>query len=122
MRILTAPFQDSASQDTLSLSQSSRWTISTADSLNELCVNTWKRRTLALWYARKALTVSEKLIYLHGKGVALKNIGNVNLFLGNYDSAITCYHRAIDVFVFSNEEKGIAGCNNNIGMVLNTGI
>jgi len=73
-------------------------TLKTADSLNRLCSETWDSdRKLAMYYAEQALEISETADYDIGKGTALKNIGNINLFTGKYNEAIVFYEISIRI-------------------------
>ncbi len=72
---------------------------------------------LALEYGEKALDLSRKINDENFEATALKNIGTIHLFLGNYSKSESYYAAAIRLFNHTNNDKGLSGCYNNLGLV-----
>ena len=86
--------------------------------LNELC---WELKSsdprLALNYGKEALNISKKIGNLKTEAKAMKNIGVLHLFLGDYDKAEDFFIKSLNKFNDLGEKNGISGCYNNIGLV-----
>lgn len=72
----------------------------------------------ALAYGEDALTMARKNNFPKFEATALKNIGTVHLFLGNYEKSENYYLAAIKLFESQNNEQGASGCYNNLGLVM----
>lgn len=89
-----------------------------ADLLNQVSVayrNSDRLKSLA--YARKAYILSGQNNYVAGEALALKNQGICWFFIGNNDSAATCYTQALERYTTINDIKGISACYNNLGLI-----
>lgn len=65
----------------------------------------------ALIRAKEALALAEKLHFQKGQGYSLTMEGYCYDALSSYDSAITCYHLALDAFAACNEKRRIGKVN-----------
>lgn len=88
------------------------------DVLNELC---WELNNSApkqaLTYGRNALVLAQTNQYIQGEATALKNIGVVYQYQGNYPQALDNYLKSLKIFEKLEDEAGIANVLNNIGIV-----
>lgn len=73
---------------------------------------------IAIAYGERALEMSRKNKKLNFEATALKNIGTVHLFQGNYDQSENYYNAAIKIFLNLSDQKGASGCYNNLGLVM----
>jgi len=99
--------------------------------VNILAQLTWELRknhpNSAEKYAKQGIALSTKIPYLKGQAEIIKNLGSKLWHQANYDSAISCYNRAIDLYQQGLEQKnqhhqhsfirGIAQSYNGIGLV-----
>src|SRR6185437_6281203 len=84
--------------------------VTTLNSLsNQLLAN--MQYNEALIRAKEALALAEKLHFQKGLGYSLVMEGYCYDALSNYDSAIACYHNALDVFAQCNEKERIGKVN-----------
>jgi len=72
----------------------------------------------AIQYGEKALTMARENKNKEFEAFALKNIATVHLYLSNYDKSENFYLAAIKIFLVINHHKGLSGCYNNLGLVL----
>ncbi len=72
----------------------------------------------AIQFGEKALSMAREKKFKEYEALALKNIGTVHLFLSNYDKSENYYRAAIKIFLLINNQKGLSGCYNNLGLVL----
>jgi len=91
---------------------------SKAKILNKIC---WELKStepkLALDYAQKAFDISKKIGNIKIEAQALKNIGVMHLFLGDYDKAEDFFSKSLKKFIKVKDKAGISGCYNNLGLV-----
>lgn len=88
------------------------------DLLNEIAIEYRKTdRYQSIEYARQAFRLSESFKYLPGKALALKSEGICWFFIGNNDSAFSCYSQALDVYKQIADLKGVSACYNNMGLI-----
>ncbi len=88
------------------------------DVLNELCwelSNSAPKKALST--GRQALDLAQSLPYSQGEATALKNIGVVYQYQGNYPQALEHYLKSLTIFEKLKNEAGIANVLNNIGIV-----
>jgi tetratricopeptide (TPR) repeat protein len=79
------------------------------DVLNQLALHLAPRSyDSSFQYASEALTLSEKLDYLIGKGIAIFNIGNSYYFTADYKSAILNYLKALRILESFEPHKEMA--------------
>lgn len=71
----------------------------------------------ALEYGNKALKLAIQTKNYKFQGIALKNIGVINLFTGDYDKAEESHLKALRIFKSINNIAGISGCYNNLGII-----
>ena len=71
----------------------------------------------AMEYAQQCLTLSEKIGYKKGIGIAYNCMGVINYQKGNYKQALEYYQKAQKVGIESCDTKGIADSYNNIGII-----
>ncbi len=88
------------------------------DILTELC---WKLNESdpkkALSYGIEALALARSSKYTKGEAVALKDIGVLYQYQGNYPQALDHYLQSLKIFEQLQDELGIANVLNNIGIV-----
>ena len=87
------------------------------DVYQEIIINLWLNHPdSAMQYAREALTLSKTLENVRTKAIALRLIGGVHYYQGNYDSTIKYSYEA---FAFSQESRDstlMSSAMNNIGL------
>ncbi|MEN8120390.1 MAG: tetratricopeptide repeat protein [Bacteroidota bacterium] len=71
----------------------------------------------ALKYGNKGLKLAIQTKNYTLQSIALKNIGVINLFTGDYDKAEEYHLKALKIFNSINNSEGISGCHNNLGMI-----
>jgi len=71
----------------------------------------------ALYYARNALQLAEKLGFKKGRANSYYNIGVVYYTQGNYPEALKNYFQAVKIQEEISDKKGIANSYRNIGIV-----
>ncbi|OJJ14740.1 hypothetical protein BKI52_41635 [marine bacterium AO1-C] len=88
------------------------------DVLTELC---WELNESdpkkALGFGKEALLLAKTNKYTQGEAVALKNIGVLYQYQGNYPQALENYLQSLKIFEQIKDESGIANVLNNIGIV-----
>jgi tetratricopeptide (TPR) repeat protein len=67
--------------------------------------------------AKKALEISNRKGDTNNIAQSLRILGDANYLLGDYDSSIYYYHRAIGKFRLANNLKGLSVASNNLGVV-----
>ena len=77
-------------------------------------------QTKALRYANEALQLAEKIEYLRGKGYALKNMGLVYYYQGDYLNVMEYWTKSLETFERISDTVGIANMVNNLGAVYYT--
>ncbi|MCF6242153.1 MAG: tetratricopeptide repeat protein [Bacteroidales bacterium] len=68
-------------------------------------------------YANEALKLARKTNDTKSQATALKTIGIVNLFQGDYDKSEQFHKDALALFLALNYAKGISACYNNLGII-----
>jgi len=71
----------------------------------------------ALKYANEALKLAETTNDTKSQATALKTIGVIYLFKGEYDKSEQFHKDALSLFLAINDSKGISGCYNNLGII-----
>jgi len=71
----------------------------------------------ALEYGNKALKLAIQTKNYALQATALKNIGVINLFIGDYDKAEKHHLHALKIYNSINNLRGISGCYNNLGLI-----
>ena len=71
----------------------------------------------ALEYGNNGLKLAIQTKNYKLQGIALKNIGIINIFTGDYDKAEEYHIKALKIFNSINNSTGISGCLNNLGMI-----
>ncbi len=71
----------------------------------------------ALNYANEALKLARKNNDTKSQATALKIIGIVNLFQGEYDKSEQFHKDALALFLALSDSKGISACYNNLGII-----
>ncbi|RLD77712.1 MAG: hypothetical protein DRJ10_11455 [Bacteroidetes bacterium] len=71
----------------------------------------------ALEYGNKALNLAIQTKKYKLQAIALKNIGIIYLFTGDYKKSETYHLKALDIFISIDNSKGISSCNNNLGVI-----
>ncbi len=71
----------------------------------------------ALNYANEALKLAQKTNDTKSQATALKNIGIIHLFKGDYDKSEQFHKDALSLFLSITDYKGISGCYNNLGII-----
>jgi serine phosphatase RsbU (regulator of sigma subunit)/Tfp pilus assembly protein PilF len=71
----------------------------------------------ALTYANDALELAKRIKNYRFQAIALKNMGVINIFTGDYNKAKAYHLEALQISKSINYEKGISGCYNNLGMI-----
>lgn len=69
----------------------------------------------AIHYARKAMKLTESSEDLKSKAVAVRLLGGVHLYMGDYDSALLCSQKAMQLSVQTGDSVLISSAFNNIG-------
>ncbi len=102
--------------------------LNTLNALSREIINTHPDST-AIAYSNEALKLGEKLKASalpavskcgeHGTGKAIKNLGVMNYFQGNYSQALILFLRALEIFEKTNDKAGIANVLGNIGVIYN---
>ena len=88
------------------------------DLLNEIsAVYRKSDRDKSMEYARQAYKLSVEGKYLAGEALAKKNEGICWFFIGNNDSAKTCYNQSLVAYTKIDDRKGMSACYNNIGLI-----
>ena len=72
----------------------------------------------AFKYGEQALDMARQKKFPEYEALALKDIGTIHLFLSNYDKSENYFNAAIKIFNILNNQKGLSGCYNNLGLVL----
>jgi signal transduction histidine kinase/uncharacterized protein HemY len=78
------------------------------------------RRSLpdsSLHLAQNALSLSDQINFLKGKGDATRMMGIYSYLKGNYTEALSFYQKALSFSKQANDPKGIANCYNNLGNI-----
>ncbi|HXB12945.1 MAG TPA: tetratricopeptide repeat protein [Bacteroidia bacterium] len=75
------------------------------------------RNDSALSYATGAKALAEKLDYKSGLAMTLRNTGNIYCNRGDFDKAMECLNKALDINRQINNRKGIAGVLSNMAYV-----
>jgi len=68
----------------------------------------------ALEYGNKALNLAIQTKKYKLQAIALKNIGIIYLFTGDYKKSETYHLKALDIFISIDNSKGSSSCNNNL--------
>ena len=71
----------------------------------------------AMNYAQQALELAKTANDTKSEATALKTIGVIYLFKGNYDKSEQYHKDALALFSAVNDSKGISGCYNNLGII-----
>ncbi len=71
----------------------------------------------AMNYAQHALELAQKENDTKSQATALKTIGVIYLFKGDYDKSEQYHKDALALFSAVNDSKGISGCYNNLGII-----
>ncbi len=70
-------------------------------------------------YAKRALTLSERIGFEKGQIRALNLVGNFHQRQGRYDTAMVYYQKSLELSKRLNNVKGLAVIYNNIGIIYN---
>jgi len=73
----------------------------------------------AVKYSLEATELANKLNYLSGEAYALKYIGLVEYFQGQYVEAITNWEQSLRIFEEIDDKEGIANMLSNLGVIYN---
>lgn len=87
---------------------------SVVNTLNTLFAET-EDLSVRLQYAEKALELSEEIGYRRGKAYALKNVGIVEFYRGNYVAVLDYWMQSLKIFESLGDGDGIANLSNNLG-------
>jgi len=71
----------------------------------------------SLRYANEAKALADKLGFKRGQAYALKSIGRVNYFQGDYIGALPYWQQSLNIFRSIGDKKGIANMLSNLGVV-----
>lgn len=89
-----------------------------ADRLNQLALTSRDADRLAsIAYAYQAIHYSRSIRYQAGEALGMKNAGIICFFLGQNDSAVYYYTKALSLFESLGDKQGISACYNNLGLV-----
>lgn len=72
---------------------------------------------LCMKYANEAISLADELNKPEEKATAVKNLGNLLFYMGEYRKAETYYLNSIEINEKTGNLKGIAGGYNNIGVI-----
>jgi serine phosphatase RsbU (regulator of sigma subunit)/Tfp pilus assembly protein PilF len=76
--------------------------------------------TEAMQYSSEAKALAIQLKYNPGEAYALKYIGLINFYLGNYVQAYQNWEQALKIFEETDDKKSIANMLSNLGVVYST--
>ncbi|MBN2757996.1 MAG: tetratricopeptide repeat protein [Bacteroidales bacterium] len=117
--ISTLSFSQTKVDSLLQIVEKTKIDSTKANALTDLC---WELKSsdpeLALIYGEKALAISKKTNNNKLEARAMKNVGVIHLFLGNYDKSEEFFNKSLEKFIKLENKAGMSGCYNNLGMVL----
>ena len=87
------------------------------DIYQSIIIKLWLNHTdSALRFAREAIQLSEKLGDARSKSIAIRLLGGVHYYKGNYDSTIKCSHLAYQYSLQANDSSLMNTSLNNLGL------
>jgi len=120
MIITVACHAQSKTGDSLQLVLSKRPNISdtTTAKLNNLLYSEWSRINpdSALFYAKKAYTISKKINHKAGQAESCNNLGWVNINTGNIVTGFEYYQEAVSLYISLHDDNGLAQVYNGLGV------
>ncbi|MEM6525424.1 MAG: tetratricopeptide repeat protein [Bacteroidota bacterium] len=101
-----------------SFGQSEHDTVTTI-AWNDLSAKLWRSNPdSSRLLANKALALSEKLLFEKGKALSYNNLGALNFFKGQFDSAYYYWNSSLKAWEIMNDQKQVSKLLGNLALVL----